>query len=95
MALILTDQFEKGVSEFNAVETSRLPKQDVELKEAVASLVKLIDNGPANPAEPYEPNGPGVLPAGKASAAASASMLIDVAQQKIGQADEVLERKMP
>lgn len=48
-ALILTDQFEKGVSELGAVDVARLPKQDAELKEAVASLAKLIGNDPGNP----------------------------------------------
>jgi chemotaxis protein MotC len=96
-ALILTDQYEKGIREFDAVDASRLPKQDVELKGAVASLAKLIGSGQGNPRGPaaLESNEPGVSPGGESSAAALASTLIDLAQQKVGQAGEVLERKVP
>lgn len=96
-ALILTDQYEKGVGEFDAVDVSRLPKQDIELKGAVASMAKLIGNGPGNPRAPVapEPGEHGISPGGESSATALASALIDVAQQKLEQAGEVLERKAP
>jgi chemotaxis protein MotC len=96
-ALILTDQFEKGVSELDAVDVARLPKQDAELKEAVASLAKLIGNGPGNPQGRVtpEPVEHGVSPAADVPAIASVSALIDLAQQKLGQTDKVLERKIP
>ncbi|HUB64642.1 MAG TPA: chemotaxis protein MotC, partial [Methylocella sp.] len=93
-ALILTDQFEKGVSELTAVDASHLPKQDVEFKDAVASLAKMIGQDPANTPRPGAPEAPhhGVFSAGGLPAA---SALIDLAQQKLGQADEVLEGKAP
>jgi chemotaxis protein MotC len=96
-ALILTDQFEPGVGELEGVDASRLPKQDSELKEAVASLAKLIGDGPGNPQEPVKPelNEYGVSAKGESPATASASALIDLAQQKLGQTDVVLKRKAP
>jgi chemotaxis protein MotC len=96
-ALILTDQFEKGVGELDAVDASRLPKQDSELKDVVAALAKLIGNGPSNPQAPVtpEPNEQAVSPTGEFPVTASASALIDLAQQKLGQTDEVLEGKAP
>jgi chemotaxis protein MotC len=96
-ALILTDQFEKGVGELDAVDASRLPKQDSELKDVVAALAKLIGNGPSNPQAPVtpEPKEQGVSPTCEFPVTASASALIDLAQQKLGQTDEVLEGKAP
>lgn len=96
-AFILTDQFEKGVSELDANDSFLLPKQDAELKEAVASLAKVIGNGPDNPegTDPPEPSQHGVSPSGDISVTASASALINLSQQKLGQVDEVLERKAP
>lgn len=96
-ALILTDQFETGISELDAVDGSRLPKQDVELKGAVAALAKFIGNDPGKPQGPVaaQPNEHGVSPTGDLGVSASASALIDLVQEKLGQADEVLERKAP
>jgi chemotaxis protein MotC len=96
-ALILTDQFEQGVGELDKVDASRLPKQDSELKDAVASLAKLIGNAPGNPQEPVMPelNDHGVSPTGEFPATASATALIELSQQKLGQTDEVLKRNAP
>ncbi|HUI20604.1 MAG TPA: hypothetical protein VLZ74_06115 [Methylocella sp.] len=96
-ALILTDQFERGVAELEEADTSHLSKLDCELKEAVASLAKSIGSGPANSRGPAAP-GPNeytVSPSGEFSTASGASTLIDLVQQKLGQTDEVLERKLP
>jgi chemotaxis protein MotC len=102
-ALILTDQFEKGAGELDTVDAPRLPKPDAELKEAVASLAKLIGDGSANPQEPATPDPrpqdqqdhKDHSASGETSAAASATALIDLAQQKLGQTDELLEGKTP
>ncbi len=94
-ALILTDQFEKGVSELDSVDASRLPKQDSELKEAVTSLAKMIGNAPSNPPVAQEPNEHGISSTSDLPATASASALIDLARQNLAQTDKMLERKSP
>jgi chemotaxis protein MotC len=92
-ALILTDQFEKGVAELETVDTSRLAKQDIELKGAITSLAKMIGNGTANSQTAEAPGRDEyrVSPSGEFSTVAAASELIDLVQRKLGQADEVLE----
>jgi chemotaxis protein MotC len=74
-ALILTNHYEKGVREFESVDASHLPKQDVELKGAVASLAKLIGEGSGNPREPVrlESNEPAVASNRESSAVGSNS----------------------
>ncbi|HUZ90381.1 MAG TPA: hypothetical protein VMU78_00530 [Methylocella sp.] len=96
-ALILTDQFEKGVNELSEVDASRLPKQDTELKQAVASMAKIIGNVSGNPQGPValDQDEHRTSLTGDSPATASVSALIDLAQQKLGQTDEVLERKAP
>jgi hypothetical protein len=96
-ALILTNHYEKGVREFESVDASRLPKQDVELKGAVATLAKLIGEGSSNPRGPVRPESdePAVASNSESSAAASASATIELVQQRLGQTDEVLGRKAP
>ena len=96
-ALILTDQYEKGLREFESVDPSWLPKQDVQLKELVASLAKQIGDGPGNQRGPrqLDSNEPAVASNIQSPTVASASKLIDLAQQQLGEADDVLEGKSP
>ncbi len=96
-ALILTNHYEKGVRELESVDASRLPKQDVELKGAVATFAKLIGEGSSNPRGPVQPESdePALASNSESSAAASASATIALAQQSLGQADDVLGRKAP
>ncbi len=95
-ALILTGQPEYGAAELDNV-APRLPRQDAELKEAVAELAKGIaeTSGKASGAVAPEPAGGRAPSGGPSGASASASALIEIVQQKLGQADELLERKAP
>lgn len=96
-ALILTDQFENGVRELDTIEAAHLPKQDMELKDAVASLAKIIGSGPNEAPAPSmpNPNEHEISARGRLSTAKAASALIDIAQQKLGQAGDVVEGKIP
>lgn len=95
--LILTDQFEVGQGELETIDSSLLPKADLELKEAIASLARLIRNGPdTTPAvSTSEQNDQAAFPPDELGGSASVSALIDFAQRKLGQTDELLERRQP
>jgi len=94
-ALTLTGQSETGVEKLQAVDSRRLSRQDVELKDTTTSLAKLIGDPSANPSGSAMPEGaePGITSPSATQASASASALIDSIQQKLGQTDEVLEGK--
>ena len=96
-AQILTGQFESGVAELNSVDAGRLPRQDVELKNATTSLAKMIGDSSGKASGPAAPEATKdvITSADASNASASTSALIDFAQQKLGQSDEVLKRKSP
>ena len=96
-ALILTDQYEKGLREFESVDPSWLPKQDVQLKSWLphwrsrSGMGLAISAGRAS----WNSNEPAVASNIQSPTVASASKLIDLAQQRLGEADDVLEGKAP
>jgi chemotaxis protein MotC len=96
-ALLLTGNFESGVAELNSVDARRLPRQDVELKDATTSLAKMIGDPSGKVSAPavFEAAEAAIASPNAAGASASASALIDLVQQKLGQTDEVLTRRSP
>lgn len=96
-ALLLTGQFESGVAELNDVDARQLPRQDIELKDATASLAKMIGDPSVTASGPTAPEAAEIATASPnaSSASASASALLELVQQKLGQTDEVLETKSP
>lgn len=96
-ALLLTGQFEAGVAELNVVDARPLPRQDVELKDATASLAKMIGDPSVTASGPAAPEAAETTMASPnaLSASASASALLELVQQKLGQTDDVLETKSP
>ncbi|HET6378822.1 MAG TPA: hypothetical protein VFG05_11045 [Methylocella sp.] len=96
-ALILTGQHQPGLAKLNSIDQSALPKQDAELREAIALMAARIEEQPrklrANDAAELETRR-STLPAA-ANASDSASALIGLVEQRLSLAKEVLERSGP
>ncbi len=92
-AHLLTGQIETSVEELSLVDGRQLPRQDIELKDATASLAKLIADPSTMASGPAAAEAP--IASNPSSASASAAALIDIVQQKLGQTDDVLKVKSP
>ncbi|MCI0467078.1 MAG: hypothetical protein L0Y57_08750, partial [Beijerinckiaceae bacterium] len=68
---------------------------DAELKQAAAALADAIGDTSAGVPGEAERADPPSSSKGAAGAGASAAALIEVVQQRLGQAEEILERKAP
>jgi chemotaxis protein MotC len=94
-ALILTDQYEAGMGELRTVDTLLLPKEDIELKEAVLALARSIGSDPAKEQVLAAPAPGKDRSLHTRELGTNASALIDLVQDKLAQTDEVLERNLP
>jgi len=93
-AMILTNNYDQGLTKLKAIDPAQMSKHDLELKSAILSMAKQIRQWPESPDMDGEEPKPNLKAPGRdGTVAASAGPVIDMAQKALSDTDQLLQRQ--